>query len=80
MRRNLVAQAGSAAGGQGLDLAADVVKLALQYLDLFLLAENRPVQGFDQILGKGQLDLKFLDPSFNFLPFNTLFHSPTPFQ
>ena len=50
MRRDLFAQAGGRRRRNGLHLATQVVELALQYFDLFLLAKDRVIERLEQIV------------------------------
>jgi hypothetical protein len=70
MWRNLVARA-TRYGNQGLDLFVKHAQLFLQQIDPFLLAEYRPIQFFEQILGEAQIDFQFRQPLFHHPAFPT---------
>ena len=60
MRRDLFAQAGGARR-DGLHLATQVIELALQHFDLFLLAKDRVIERLEQIVRIRQLDFELAD-------------------
>src|SRR5512133_3038331 len=65
VRRNLVVQAARLRRRRFLQLLAQVADIALQLLDLLLLAEHRAVERVEQIFGETNFRLELVQAGFH---------------